>query len=202
MANPGADDGELMADAGHGQAQLVAELGQRVTADVAQFTPLEILPEPLVRVQLGRVGGQGLQMQALGRALREEVLDHLRAVDRGAVPDDEQLARNMAQQVLKETHHVRPAQSVVFHLHEDLPRRGDRANSRQVIPRERHPQHRRLAPGRISADGGRQEIEARLIYPHERAVFGPSFFSRAGICSAVQAAIVASLRWVARRSGF
>ena len=201
MANPGADDGELVANTSDRQSQFVAEFGERVTADIAQLTPLEVLPQPFVRIQLRRVGGQGLQMQALGGSLGEEVLDDLGAVDGRAVPDDEQLAGDMAQQVLEEPHYVRTPQGLFFHLHQDLSRRGDRTDGGEVIPSQGHPQHGGLAPGRIGAHGGGQEVEARLVYPHERPVFVLRFFSRAGSCSVVQAAIVASFRWVARRTG-
>jgi len=49
MANPGADDGELVPDAGDREPEFVAQFGERVTADVAELPTLEVLPEPFIR---------------------------------------------------------------------------------------------------------------------------------------------------------
>lgn len=139
MADPGADNSELMTDAGHCPSELVAEFAERVTADIGQFPVLQMLPEPLVGIELRRVGGQGLQAQALRRPLGQEVLDDLSAVDGRAVPDHQQLTRQVAQQVPKEADDIRATQGPLLHLQENPPGWGSRADSRQTIARERHP---------------------------------------------------------------
>ncbi len=202
MPYPAADDRELVTDTSDGEPQLVAQLGERVTADIPQLHVLEVLPKVFIRVQLRRVGRQRLQVQATGRPARQEVLHDLGAVDGRAVPDHQQPPGHMTEQVLEEPDYIGAAQRAVAHLQEELAGGRNGADGREMVARQRDPQHGRLAPRGIGADSGRQQIEARFVYPDERPLLGLGFFSRAGICSAVQAAMAASLRWVARRSGF
>jgi hypothetical protein len=63
------EDGWLVPETSSGQTHLSAQLGQRVGDHVPEFDALERVPEPLGGVQLGRVGRQDLEVQALGRAL-------------------------------------------------------------------------------------------------------------------------------------
>ena len=173
MAHPRADDSALVAEPSEGQAQFVAEVGKRLAADIAQLHVLEVAPEPFVRIQLRSVGRQGLQLQPGGGTLRKEVLHDLRAVNGRAIPDHQQLAGEMAQEMLEEAHHVRPTQRSLLYLHEDLAARCNGANGRQVIARERDVQQWRLAPGRIGADEGGQQVEAGFIDPDEGTRFLP-----------------------------
>jgi hypothetical protein len=53
----------------------MAEFGQITTTKIAEFNVLQITPNALVRVQIGRVTGQALQVQALSTALRPEGFD-------------------------------------------------------------------------------------------------------------------------------
>ena len=48
MAYPGPDDSGLVPDPGDDEPPFVAELGERVPADVAQPLVLEVLPEPFI----------------------------------------------------------------------------------------------------------------------------------------------------------
>ena len=120
----------------------------------------------LGRVELGRVGRQGLEAQALGRTLGQEVLDDLGAMEGRAVPDHQQRARDVSQQVLEEAHHVRAAQRVVAHLEQDATGRGHPANQGQVIAGEGH-----LPPWSIGADHRRQQGAAGLVGPDDGASF-------------------------------
>jgi hypothetical protein len=49
-----------------GLAQLAAELWQIATADVLEFDLLEVVPDALIRVQVGCIARQAFQMDALG----------------------------------------------------------------------------------------------------------------------------------------
>jgi hypothetical protein len=51
----------------------------------------------LHKVELGRVRGQRLQLETRGSALSQKVLDRLGAVNRRPVPEDQQLAGNLAE---------------------------------------------------------------------------------------------------------
>jgi hypothetical protein len=63
---------------------------------------------------------------------------------------------------------------------------------------ERHEARRAQHRFRRAPEAYLAQAETILL----KSALPPSFFSRAGIRSAVQAAIAVSLRWVARRSGF
>jgi hypothetical protein len=127
---------------------------------------------PLGRVQLGRVGRQGLEVQALGRALGQEVLDDLGAMDGRAIPGHQQLARDLPQQVLEEAHHVGAAQGMVAHLQQDAASGRHAADQRQVIARQRHVQHGRLPVWGIGAHHRRQHVAAGFVGPDDGASFG------------------------------
>jgi hypothetical protein len=129
------------------------------------------VPEALGRVQLWRVGRQAFEAQAVGRALGEEVLDNLGAVDRRAIPDHQQPAGDLSQQVLEEAHHVRAAQGVVAHLEQDAAGRGHPADERQVIAGEGHVQDGHLPTRGVGADHRRQQVAAGLVDPDDGAPF-------------------------------
>jgi hypothetical protein len=69
-------------------------------AKVTQLYPLQLLPHPLVRIQFGGTSGQALQMESLGRSVGQELFDDTAAVTRGAIPDDDDAAGNLSQDVL------------------------------------------------------------------------------------------------------
>src|SRR5712692_10003672 len=104
MPNARFQDVVLVTQAGSRAAELAGEFGQIETTPVAQLDAFQIAPNPLVRIQIGGVTGQGFQMDPLGCARGQKVFDDLAAMDWGAIPDDQELAGNVAQQVLEEAH--------------------------------------------------------------------------------------------------
>jgi hypothetical protein len=66
-------------------------------AHIAELDPFELLPEPFARVQLGGIGWQALQVQALCRAPRQELLDDLAAMDRRPILEDDHAAGHFAE---------------------------------------------------------------------------------------------------------
>jgi hypothetical protein len=75
------------------------QMGDVDAADMAQLHPFELLPEALARVQLRRLGGEPLQVEALGCPIGQERLDDLTTVNGGTVPDDDHPAWDFTQQV-------------------------------------------------------------------------------------------------------
>jgi hypothetical protein len=84
-----------------------AQGGQIRTAAIAQLDPLEVVPQPLSRIELWGVAGHLLQMPAFGGASGEEVLDRLAAMDRRPISNDEQRATDLAQQQAQEADNIR-----------------------------------------------------------------------------------------------
>jgi hypothetical protein len=52
------NDIALVPQASGGFAQLIAEFGQRMAAYIPQFNILQITPNPLVGIEIGRIAGQ------------------------------------------------------------------------------------------------------------------------------------------------
>lgn len=196
------DDGGLVAEASGGEARLASEVAEGLTADVAEFDALEVVPDALIRVEVRGVARQRLQLDATGTAVCQEVLDGLAAMDGRAVPDDQQLAGDVAEQMLEEAHDIRALERPLLHQHEQSIVRGDGTDDREMIATQWEREDRRLPAWGVGADRAREQVEARFIDPDDRPPLpvGPLF--RAGHRSVSHASIAASLRWLARSIGF
>src|SRR5690348_2473404 len=102
LSDAGLNDVALVAEPFFGPAQDESQLRQVMAAGIGEFHALEVVPDAFVRMQLRGVPRQLLQVQALGSALAQDVLDRLAALDRRAVPDDQELAADRAQQQAQE----------------------------------------------------------------------------------------------------
>src|SRR5258708_1379688 len=140
-------------------------------------------------------------MEALGGPAGQEVLERLATMDRRALPDDEQLAGDRAQQHAQEAHDIRRVGGLVVRLQEHPPVGREPPEGGQMVRGQRHPPHRRPPARRPGAHGPRQEVEAGLVSPDDRPPVGDRFFSTPGRRSCPQAAIAAASRWVARVTG-
>lgn len=194
-------DRVLMTEAGRGTAELTFELGEVVATAVAQLDPLEVAPDPLDGIHVGCVGGQGFEMEALGSTRGQEVLDDAAAVDRCAVPDDQEFAREAMQQMLQEPHNVRPCEGAGQDALEHPSVLGQAADCREVIPGQGDDQDGGLPFGGVGPDAPGQEGEARFVDPDDRSALAPGFFSRAGQRAVSQVSTLAGSRWVAWTSG-
>jgi hypothetical protein len=68
---------------------------------------LEIVPVPLVRLEIWHVARQALQVEAFGCTPVEEIFDRLPFVDRRAVPDDRQLSGTLRSSVRRPPQRLR-----------------------------------------------------------------------------------------------
>ena len=76
--------------------ELALQLLEIATTDIAQLHALEIIPDALIRVEIRGVARQLFQLQAFGRSSLEKVLDLVSPMNRRAVPDHYNLARDLA----------------------------------------------------------------------------------------------------------
>ena len=74
MTNASLDDLALVAETRRRQAEVASEMGQIRTAEVAQLDPPEVVPDAFVRIQIGCVARQLLQMDAPGTPLTRNSL--------------------------------------------------------------------------------------------------------------------------------
>ncbi len=98
----------LVAEPLLGLAKLLPKVRKVAAAEVLEFHPFQIVPNALVGIQLGGVSGELLQVNARRRPLCQKFLDHFAAMNRGSVPQDQQLAWDVSQQVLEKLDHIRP----------------------------------------------------------------------------------------------
>src|SRR5215472_3784739 len=122
-------------------------------------------------------------------------------MDGRPIPDEEELAPDLAQEDAQEAHDVRAAIGVVLCLHKEAAVGCQSPDRGPMLAREQHAQHRRLPPWRPRPHGHGEQVEARLVYPDNGAPFVGRFFSKAGQRSCHQAAMAASSRCVARVTG-
>jgi hypothetical protein len=103
LGNTTKQDAAFMAQSLLGPPQRQTQRTQLGAADIAQLYPLEIVPDAFDRVQLGGIARLLLQMQPLCRPPRQEFLDGLATVNRRPIPDQQQLASDLAQEHTQET---------------------------------------------------------------------------------------------------
>jgi len=160
------------------------------------------MPDALVRIQVRSVARQLRQLEPCRGPLRQEVLDGLRAMDRRPIPDHQQFARNLAQEMLQELDDLGAPERALADLEEEPSIVGETADDGEMLAGTRHPEDRCLAPRGIGPHQARQQIEARLVYPDDGTPLALGFAKSAGQRSRHHSRMAASLRWVARRIGF
>src|SRR5215218_8065790 len=94
------NDISFVSQALFGLAQLYPQLREALAAEVLQLNTLEVLPDPLVRVEIRSVAGQLFELHPRSCPARQKVLDCPSPMYRRAVPNHQQLARNLAHEVL------------------------------------------------------------------------------------------------------
>src|SRR5512146_426899 len=122
---------------------MVTEFPVVVDAEVRQLMVLPVRPQVLDRVQFRSVGRKELQPQPPA-LLPYEVPDHSAAVTAQAIPDDQQLASQMAQQVAEELDHLRAANRAGIEAKIEIPP-GHASHGRQRLPVKVILQPRRLS---------------------------------------------------------
>jgi hypothetical protein len=158
----------LLAQALHPVSELDGKVIDIAAAEVSKLDMLEVRPDHLVGVQVGRVSGEALQVQPSRSSSGEKVLHDLSAVDSVAVPNDRQLPRNEPKEMSEERHHVLALVGAVLDVEEQLPIERDRADRGEVVVRVVLPQNGRLPGGSVGSNYSRERVEARFIREEDR----------------------------------
>ena len=87
-----------------------------------------------------------------------------------AIPDNEQLAGEVPEQMLQEAHDLDTADRPLMYLHQQLAGGRNATDHRQVVIAAWHPQDGGVPGGRIRPHARRQEVEGRLVYEYQRAL--------------------------------
>ncbi len=173
MGDTLAKNGFAMPEPFLGAHEFCCKMLQITSTKVFEFASFEQIPDPFVRIEFGRIARQAFQMETFSSTLRKEILDDLAAMDRGPIPNDEQLPSDLAQQELQEP--------------------DDRGSAERARSAFAHAARRCARPG---AAGKRLPHRSTPGF-----ALPPGLFFNASQRSSFQALIAASSRWLARCTG-
>ena len=123
-------------------------------------------------------------------------------MDRCPIPDDQELARKLAQEQAQEAHHIVGTVGMILALHHEPSLGGDPSDRGEMIMGQLDAQHGSMPTRRIGADRHREQAKARFIYEDDGAFFLDGLFLSAGHRSSFHLWMAASSRWVACWTGF
>jgi hypothetical protein len=185
-----------------GSHQFGCKLIEVGSTKVLEFASFQEIPHAFLWIEFRRIAWETFQMDAFGSPLSQKVLDCLAAMDRGPIPNDKQVARDLPQQQLQKAHDIWSFVGVILHLHDQLSLQGQPSNSREMVTCQLDGQHGGLSSWRIGPNDHGQEIKRRLVYKDDGPLFlFGLFFSSAARCSR-QVWIACASRWLAWLSGF
>jgi hypothetical protein len=188
------NDAWFTTDPLHGVTKLLPKMRNIEAAEIAELDACELGPEVLPRVELRGVGGEALQVDALGGPICQEVFDPITPVDWGAIPDQDYATWHLTQQMLQKRDHVFGVDRVVLTVKIEFALRRYRADGREVIPGPPLLQDGGMPNGRIGADDTGQGIEPGFVYKEEAAALGLRPLLRAGQVAWRQRVMAASSR--------
>lgn len=81
--------------------------------------------------------------------------------------DDQQLAAQPVEQMVQEPYNIATFEGLGLHRDQQGTSGSDPADHREMIPRQRHPQHGRLAAWGVTTHSAREQVEPGLVYPDD-----------------------------------
>jgi hypothetical protein len=124
--------------------QFCGELFEVGSTKVLEFAPLEQIPHAHLRIEFGCIARQALQMDAFGSTSGQKIFDGPRMVNARPVPNDQQLACDLAQKQLQKAHHVGAFAGGVLDVHDQASVYGESTDGGKMISGQCNLQHRRL----------------------------------------------------------
>jgi len=166
---------------------------------------LGLPPDELIRIELGRVGGQVFDVKP--RVILTDRCDRIALVLGRLVPDQNHVVPKMTQQVAQEGCHVHLRDVVVEDLVIETETllsgtHRDGRDDRQLVATIAMADHGRLATWRPGALQGRNEQEPGFVEEDQMCLQASGVFFTLGQRSRFQRCTASSLRSSARRSGF
>ena len=187
-----------------GFGQDVHQLGWRIRATVGQRV-LQVVPDAFIRVQLGCVWGKGLYVQTRGTG--EQFVDGIIAMGCAIIQKHHQMAGDLTQQMTKASHYFFALNIVLVQV--TVPRTmeafradGNTRNGRDPVVPIPMMDHRRLADRAPRLPNRRDQEEPRFVHQDEVGCQPCGVFFTRGQTDCFHSAMTASLRSMARRSGF
>lgn len=160
---------------------------------------LAVGPDVLHWVQFRRVGWQILHLQA-AFLIADKLLRDPTAVGRKAIPNQQNVAVDVAEQVFEELDDLLGFDGLFEDLKVEVPER-DAGDDRQGFPVEMELEDRSLPSRRPRAPPMRPLAQTAFVYEDDRSALFLSFFLISGQRLCFQSAIKASFRSNARPTG-
>jgi hypothetical protein len=176
------------------------QLPEVVRSEVGELDALEIAPDPFVGVEFGGVGWEVLEDQSM-MVLADEPFDRHRLVRVDVVPDQDDAAPDVAEQMTKEDEDLRGGDGPGADQDVELPLPADAGDGGELRPAEAVPQDRSPSHRGPGANPGGDEAEAALVSEDERGFQPAGFFLIRGQSCRIQRRTVSSLRSNARPVG-
>jgi hypothetical protein len=167
-----------------------------------EFDALQVCPEALAGMQLWGRGGEALHPESRRRAVGQERLEEMAAVDRRAIPHEHQRARHLAEQMLQARDDSGGIDGLVLAVEIELACRRYRTDGREGITRPPLPENGGLAYRGIGTDDTGPGRAPRCIEEEDGVPLGLCPLLRAGRLSSRQRVMAVSSRCRARRAGF
>lgn len=138
MCGKAPQDHTFVPQAGHGQAEFIAQFLESATTHIPQRDMLEIPPYVLDRIEIGRVARETFQVQPSSGSARQEIPNDLTPMNGRAIPNHQDLAGNLPQQVLKESDHLGAAVAARTDVHQEAAIARQRTDGGQMVARQWH----------------------------------------------------------------
>src|SRR5258706_2863566 len=181
-------------------ARELADFADGVEAQVGDLMFFKVGPDRLDRVQVRGIGWQ-LVPSKVALLLFKPSLDLAAAMGRDTVPDDQQRPLNLALERAEEFDDLFGTDGIGKEAEVELPE-GQPSNRRKLLPGKAVLEYGRLPPQAPGACHVRAFAQSGFVDEDDGTAFPLGFFLSAGQVCRFQRAISASLRWVARFSGF
>lgn len=195
----GGEDGFSPAHPAQGGRGFHAQFPRLGHDEIGDFMGFEMTPHIFDRIEFGRIGWQALNLDSsLGRS--DEVLDEQAAVNRRAIPDDEQLSGKVPPEVLEKCDDLRAFDAARMNLEVEPPQR-QRANNGKAFPIEGFVQHRRLSARSPGANPGGPGAQSAFVDKDDGSPLAAGLFFKAGQVTRFHWRMAFSSRSTARRSG-
>jgi hypothetical protein len=178
---------------------VIAEFNKILRAEIGQFMLLPVTPEVFDRVEFRSISGQAFQFEP-GALAGGPALDQAAAVRRKAVPDDQQLAWDVAQKVGKKLNYLGTANGAWEEPEIKLPP-GYPGHGREQLPIEVVLQHWSLPARRPGAAAVGPFAQSAFVDEDDGLARPAGFFLSCGQRFFFQRLIACSSRSSARPTG-
>ena len=165
-----ADDVRLLAEPLTGGTEFAVRFLKITATEIAHLDLLQVSPDAFFRVHLRSIAGKALEVDPFGRPVVEILPDGLASVDRRAIPDDQQLARDDTPQMIQEADHLGARDCRLVDLEVEPLMHADGPDDREMITAEGVVQDQGLAHWSVGARHRGQEIKAAFIDEEQGAL--------------------------------